>query len=90
MAQASIDDEKGTVLRFSGARARTGQPKAASDAVAFDPDEVALRALISAIGARDESALTALYDATASRVMALAVDSPVGRMDMGGWISASG
>ena len=41
--------------------------------MAFDPDEVALRALISAIGARDESALTALYDATASRVMALAL-----------------
>jgi len=38
----------------------SGQPEAASDAVAFDPDEVALRALISAIGARDESALTAL------------------------------
>ena len=87
MAQASIDEDKGTVLRFSGARARTsaldaynrrmqegtGQPEAASGAVAFDPDEVALRALISAIGARDESALTALYDATASRVMALAV-----------------
>ena len=74
MAQASIDEEKGTVLRFSGARARTsaldaynrpmqedtGQPEATSNAVAFDPDEVALRALISAIGARDESALTAL------------------------------
>jgi RNA polymerase sigma-70 factor, ECF subfamily len=51
----------------------TDGPEAASDAVAFDPDEVALRALISAIGARDESALTALYDATASRVMALAL-----------------
>ena len=88
MAQASIDEEKGTVVRFSGARARTsaldaynrpmqegtGQPQAASDAVAFfDPDEVALRALISAIGARDQSALSALYDATASRVMALAL-----------------
>ena len=57
----------------SPALERTGQPEAASDAVAFDPDEVALRALISAIGARDESALTALYDATASRVMALAL-----------------
>lgn len=44
-----------------------------SNALAFDPDEVALRALISAIGARDESALTALYDATASRVFALAL-----------------
>jgi RNA polymerase sigma factor (sigma-70 family) len=87
VAQASIDEEKGTVVRFSGARARTSaldayhrpmqegsaEPEAASDAVAFDPDEVALRALISAIGARDESALTALYDATASRVMALAL-----------------
>ena len=87
MAQASIDEEKGAVVRFSGARARTsaldaykrpmqegtGQREAASDTVAFDPDEVALRALISAIGARDESALTALYDATASRVMALAL-----------------
>jgi len=87
VAQASIDEDKGTVLWFSGARARTsaldaynrpmqegtGQPEAASDTVAFDPDEVALRALLSAIGARDESALTALYDATASRVMALAL-----------------
>ncbi len=49
------------------------EPAAVSDAPAFDPDEVALRALISAIGARDESALTALYDATASRVFALAL-----------------
>lgn len=87
MAQASIDEDKGTVVRFSGARARasgpdaynrpmqerTAEPEATSDAVAFDPDEVALRALISAIGARDESALSALYDATASRVMALAL-----------------
>ena len=87
MAQASIDEDKGTVVRFSGARARasgpdaynrpmqerSAEPEAASDAMAFDPDEVALRALISAVGARDESALTALYDATASRVMGLAL-----------------
>jgi RNA polymerase sigma factor (sigma-70 family) len=87
VAQASIDEDKGTVVRFSGARARasgpdaynrpmqerSAEPEATSDAVAFDPDEVALRALISAIGARDESALTALYDATASRVMGLAL-----------------
>jgi RNA polymerase sigma factor (sigma-70 family) len=44
-----------------------------SDDSAFNPDEVAYRALLSGIVGRDESALAALYDATVGKVLALAL-----------------
>ncbi len=44
-----------------------------TSSVGLDTNELALRALISGIAGRDEGAVAALYDATVSRVFALAL-----------------
>ncbi|MGH8525564.1 MAG: RNA polymerase sigma factor [Gammaproteobacteria bacterium] len=46
---------------------------AGTETTEFDAQEVALRGLISGIAGKEEAALSALYDATAGRVFALAL-----------------
>ncbi|MGH8524780.1 MAG: sigma-70 family RNA polymerase sigma factor [Gammaproteobacteria bacterium] len=46
---------------------------AATETIEFDAQEIALRGLISGIAGKEEAALSALYDATAGRVFALAL-----------------
>ena len=48
-----------------------GDPQLPAEALAVQPDDAALAELIARIGQRDDRALAALYDATASRVFGL-------------------
>ncbi len=71
--------QSGRVPSRAGSGARIGSGcyntsvNAGTETTEFDAQEIALRGLISGIAGKEEAALSALYDATTSRVFALAL-----------------